>query len=79
MPARFLTRAQIAEELNIRMAQCYALIRRGDLRGIKIGGRGTWRIGRYDLEAYIERTYVETELWVDEHPYTDGDGGGQEP
>ena len=52
MPARFLTRAQIAEELNISMAQCYALIRRGELRAAKIGGRGDYRIGRDDLEAY---------------------------
>ena len=77
MPAHFLTRAQIAEELNISMAQCYALIRRAaNSRAAKIGGRGTWRIGRQDLEAYIKRTYVETELWVDEHLYTDGEGGG---
>jgi len=60
VPARFLTRAQVAEELNISMAQCYALIRRGELRAAKIGGRGDYRIGRDDLEAYIERTYAAT-------------------
>jgi excisionase family DNA binding protein len=43
--------------MNISTAQVYVLIRRGELRGIKIGGRGTWPIGRDDLEAYIERTY----------------------
>ena len=72
---RFLTRAQVAEELNISMALAYALIRRAELRAAKIGGRGTWPIGREDLEEYIERTYAETESWVDAHPYTDGDGG----
>ena len=61
MPVRFLTRKQVAEELNISMAQTYALLRRGELRAAKIGGRGDYRIGREDLEAYIERTYAETE------------------
>jgi len=56
---RFLTRVQVAE-LNITMAQCYALIRRGELRAARIGARGDYRIGRDDLEAYIKRTYVET-------------------
>ena len=70
MPARFLTRKQVAEELNISMAQCYALLRRGELRAAKIGGRGDYRIGRDDLEAYIERTYAETERWIEEHPFS---------
>ena len=46
MTARFLTRAQAAEQLNIGMAQCYALIRRGELRAAKIGGRCDYRIGQ---------------------------------
>ena len=37
MATRFLTRQQVAEKLNISMAQCYALIRRGELRAAKIG------------------------------------------
>jgi len=41
------------------------------LRGIKIGGRGDYRIGRDDLEAYIERTYAETEQWIKEHPFAE--------
>ena len=73
MSPRFLTRAQVAEELNISMAQCYALIRRGELRAAKIGARGDYRIGRDDLEAYIERTYAETERWIEEHPYSAGE------
>jgi hypothetical protein len=51
------------------MAQCYALLRRGELCAAKIGGRGDYRIGREDLEAYIQRTHAETERWVKEHPY----------
>ena len=61
------------------MAQCYALIRRGELRAAKIGGRGDYGIGREDLEAYIERTYAETELWIEEDPYTEDDGGEEPP
>jgi len=71
MPSLFLTRAKVAEEPNISMARCYALIRRGELRAAKIGGRGDYRIGRNDLEAYIERSYAETERWIEQHPFTD--------
>ena len=72
MAARFLTRKQVAEELHISMAPAYALIRRGEIRAAKIGGRGDYRIGRDDLEAYIERTYTETERWIEAHPYAEG-------
>ena len=65
MPPRFLTRAQVAEELNISMAQCYALIRRAELRAAKIGRRGDYRIGRQDLEAHVARTYAQTERWIE--------------
>jgi excisionase family DNA binding protein len=65
---RFLTREQVAEELNLSMSQTYALIRRGEIRAAKIGGRGDWRIGRDDLEAFIERAYNETAQWIGEHP-----------
>lgn len=73
MAARFLSRAEIAEELNVSESQVYALIRRGDLRAAKIGGRGTYRVGREDLEAYIARAYEETERWIADHPFADGD------
>ena len=75
MAARFLTRAQVAEELNISMAQCYALLRRGELRAARIGARGDYRIGRDDLEAYIEQTYAETAVWIEQHPLTEREGG----
>ncbi len=69
MPNRFLTREQVAEELNISPTQAYALIRRGEIRSLKIGGRRIIRVGRDDLEAYIERTYHETEHRIVEHPF----------
>jgi excisionase family DNA binding protein len=66
---RFLTLADVAEVLNTSSAQVYALVRRKDLRAVKIGGRGQWRVQQSDLESYIERLYAETERYVDEHPF----------
>ncbi len=69
---RFLQLADVAEILNISGSQTYALVRRGDLRAVKIGGRGQWRVEATELEAYIERLYAESERFVAEHPFTDG-------
>lgn len=74
MADRFLTREQVADEPATSKAQVYALIRRGDTRALKIGGRGVWRVARQDLEEYIARTYEETGRWLEEHPFTDGPG-----
>lgn len=57
---RFLTLADVAETLNISSAQAYALVRSGDLRAIKVGGRGQWRVEASELEAFIERAYEQT-------------------
>jgi hypothetical protein len=73
MSARFLTRAQVADEAATSMAQAYALIRRGELRAAKIGGRGDLPHRPGDLEAYIARAYAETERGVAEHPFTPGE------
>lgn len=67
MPARFIPLAEVAETLSISAAQAYALVRRGDLRAIQVGGRGQWRVEIAELEAYIERQYAEAER----HPGTD--------
>jgi len=69
---RFLTLADVAEVLNTTQAQAYALVRRGDLRAIKIGGRGQWRVEATELEAYIKRMYDEAESFVAEHPFVEG-------
>lgn len=58
---RFLTLADVAEILNTSMAQVTALVRRGDLRALKLGGRGQWRVETTELEAFIERMYAETQ------------------
>ncbi len=66
---RFLTLADVADILNISGAQAYALVRRGDLPAIKIGGRGQWRVESSQLEAYIKAAYVSTGDFIDEHPF----------
>jgi excisionase family DNA binding protein len=68
---RFLQLADVAEILNTSTAQVYALVRRGDLPAIKIGGRGQWRVEATELEAYIQRLYAETKTFVSQHPYVE--------
>lgn len=69
---RFLQLADVAEILNISGAQVYALVRRGELRAIKIGGRGQWRVEASELEAYIQRAYADADRFVGDHPFVEG-------
>ncbi len=73
--SRFLTLADVAEVLNTSSAQVYALVRRGDLPAIKIGGRGQWRVESSELEKYIERMYDETKTFVSAHPFVESEAG----
>ena len=68
---RFLLLSDVAEILNISSAQAYALVRRGDLAAVKIGGRGAWRVEASKLEVYIQRLYSETREFIDTHPFGD--------
>jgi excisionase family DNA binding protein len=70
---RFLTLADVAEVLNTSSAQVYALVRRGELPAIKIGGRGQWRVESVQLEKFIEKMYADTAAFVDEHPFVEGE------
>ena len=70
---RFLTLADVAEVLNTSSAQVYALVRRGDLPAIKIGGRGQWRVEASMLEDYIARMYKQAEDFVAQHPFVDAE------
>jgi excisionase family DNA binding protein len=70
---RFLTLADVAEVLNTSSAQVYALVRRKELKAIKIGGRGQWRVEDSELEAFIQRMYDQTDTFIDEHPFEDAD------
>ncbi len=60
MPQRFLTLADVTDELNISAAQAYARVRSGELPAIQVGGRGQWRVEVSELEAYIQRMYAQT-------------------
>lgn len=71
--ARFLTLEQVAEELNTSAAQIYALVRRGELPAIRLGGRGQWRVERRRLEEFIEGLYQQTERYVRDNPLTGGE------
>lgn len=60
MQPRFVPLSDVAETLSISASQAYALVRSGELRAIKVGGRGQWRVEIAELESYIERSYAET-------------------
>lgn len=57
---RFLTIAQVAEELTVGVPTVRQLIKTGELRALQIGGRGIWRIAIKDLEDYIDQAYRVT-------------------
>lgn len=76
---RFLTLTDVADVLNTSSAQVYALVRRGDLPAIKIGGRGQWRVEATKLEEYIARMYDEAERHVRDHPFVEPDGKPLDP
>jgi excisionase family DNA binding protein len=66
---RFLTLADVAEVLSTSVAQVYAMVRRGELPAIKIGGRGQWRVSEADLEDFIADMKVATRKFIDDHPF----------
>lgn len=70
---RFLTLTDVAEVLNTSASQVYALVRRGDLPAIKLGGRGQWRVETTKLEEFIRTQYARTREFVEQHPFTDAD------
>ncbi|MDR8020404.1 helix-turn-helix domain-containing protein [Nesterenkonia aerolata] len=59
MGRKFYTLDEVAESLSISMSQMRALIKRGEIEGIQIGGRSQWRIEDVKLDEYIERMYEE--------------------
>ena len=71
---RFLLLSDVAEILNISAAQAYALVRRGELKAVKIGGRGQWRVEAAELEAFIQRSYERTDEFITTHPFGAEDG-----
>ncbi len=57
---RFLTLADVAEQLQLSAAATYALVRSGELAAIQIGGRGQWRVEETKFEDFIQRRYAAT-------------------
>jgi excisionase family DNA binding protein len=66
---RFHNLGEVAEILNISVKQTYALVRRGELPAIKIGGRGQWRVEAEELEKYIQSAYQSTKQYIRDHPF----------
>jgi hypothetical protein len=50
----------IQTELSISFVQALALVRSGQLRAIKVGAPGQWRVSLDALEEYIGERYAET-------------------
>lgn len=67
MKARFLPLTDVAEILSISSAQAYALVRSGELRALKIGGRGQWRVEDSELEDFIQRMYQRSAEEIGAH------------
>ena len=61
LPGPFMPLEGVQEVLSISRSQAYALVRSGELRAIRVGGRNQWRVSEAELEAYIERQYAEIE------------------
>lgn len=57
---RFLSLADVAEQLAISVGQARTLVRTGELPAIQVGGRGIWRVEAVELENYIQRQYERT-------------------
>ena len=66
MQPRFVPLSDVAEMLSISASQAYALVRSGELRAIKVGGRGQWRVEIDEIESYIERSYAATAQVLEE-------------
>lgn len=63
---RFLTLADVAEQLQISAAATYSLVRSGELPAIQIGGRGQWRVEETRFEEFIQGRYAATEQMLAE-------------
>ena len=78
MTPRFVPLSDVAETLSISASQAYALVRSGELRAIKIGGRGQCRVETTEIESYIQRSYKATVTYLEEEhrqERTKADGG----
>lgn len=56
---RFLKLEDVALILNVSVSQVKALVRRHDLRAVRIPDKGVYRVEVTELEAFIARLYAE--------------------
>ncbi|OKL50193.1 helix-turn-helix domain-containing protein [Boudabousia marimammalium] len=68
---RFLTLADVSEQLCITPAAARSLVLSGELPGIQIGGRKLWRVEATELENYIQRLYAQTREKVENGSFRD--------
>ncbi|MCU1573313.1 MAG: excisionase family protein [Micrococcaceae bacterium] len=68
---RFLTLADVAEQLQISSAAAYALVRSGELPAIQVGGRGQWRVEEAKFEEFIQQRYAATEALINQARISD--------
>lgn len=59
-PSRFLTVEQTAQYLNVGQPLVRSLLKIGELRGVQIGGRNTWRVSLDDIQNYLDEAYRKT-------------------
>ena len=66
---RFLTLADVAEQLQISAAACYALVHSGELPAFQIGGRGQWRVDAAKFEQFIDDRHAAARaMLAADHP-----------
>lgn len=70
---RFLRLDDVAQILNVSESQVYSLVRRQELKAIKIGQRGQWRVEQSALEEFIQSRYDDTARFIAAHPLTGAD------
>lgn len=56
---RFLTLADVADVLNLTVAEVTELVKSRELPAIRMGAKGPWRVEDTALEAFIATRYEE--------------------
>lgn len=62
---RFLTLSEVADTLKVDPRVVRGLIASGELRGIRVGNRGQWRIETTEFQGYIDRQYQRAHEHLD--------------
>jgi CTP synthase len=58
---RFLTLEDVADRLKVSISTVRRWVKSGDLKALKVGNRGQYRIGQEDLEAFLALNEVASE------------------